>query len=125
MLLGLFLVPDGKGAENSTKELIISILCYEWPLTVKQIHNRIVRMHGFQCSYQAIFKQVKELSQKKVLDGSGKHYKINEKWIGSVHGFTEDLMEHYSKNPQGIIGARNGVFTERPLQESTAARAHA
>ncbi len=106
MLLGLFLIPGGKGAENSTKELIVSILCNEWPLTVKQIHNRMVRTYGFGCSYQAIFKQVKELAGKKVLEENGKLYKISEKWIDSMHDFTEDLKEHYTSNPNGIIGIR-------------------
>ncbi len=125
MLLGLFLVPNGKSQENSTKEIIVSILCYEWPLTIKQIHNRIVRTHGFNCSYQAVFKQVKELVQKKVLKENGKQYKINEKWIESVHEFTEDLKEHYSKNPNGVIGVRASVFIERTIGSNTVAQAHA
>jgi len=57
------------------------------------------------CSYQAVFKQVKELVGKGILDVDGMQYKVNIEWVNKVCNFAVDLKEQYKNNPEGKIGA--------------------
>ena len=104
MSLGLFFNDGGFSSDISTKELIVRILCDEWPLSVRQIHDRMQRSHGIECSYQAAFKQVKGLLGKGIICSHGRCYKMNEKWLERVNSFIEGLLDHYEKNPSGVIG---------------------
>lgn len=117
MTLGFFFNGGGFNGDISTKELIVRILCDEWPLSVRQIHERMKRRHGIYCSYQAVFKQVKELLDKGILSSKGRYYKMNEKWLEGVNLFIKNLLEYYEKNPQGIIGASNN-FSENFSRKS-------
>jgi len=52
---------------KSTQDLIIEILSNEWPLTTKQIHNRLKRNHAKNISYQAAHKTIKQMLEEKIL----------------------------------------------------------
>lgn len=91
---------------QSLRNTIIIILCMEWPLSVSQIYKRVIRGYGLACSYQAVFKQVKELESTKVLLKKGRYYRLNENWLSSVNRFIEGVLERYNGNPSGVIGIK-------------------
>jgi len=90
----------------SLRNVIILILCMEWPLSVAQIYKRVIRAYGIACSYQAVFKQVKELESTSVLTKEGRLYKLNEGWLHSINGFISDVLARYKENPCGVIGIK-------------------
>jgi len=96
---------EGLSSSNSVRDLIVRVLCDEWPLTARQVHERIKRSYALGCSYQAVFKQVKELVEKGILDFDGKLYQVNIEWVEKVCHFAVNLKEHYAKNPEGNLGA--------------------
>lgn len=91
-------------SRNSTKELVIRILAREWPLSVRQIHKRIRRSHGVNCSYHAVFKQVKKLVRRGIVSKKKHCYRINLEWCDEVDCFAKSVKENYQENPEGIIG---------------------
>jgi len=107
MSLGLFFNEEGFNSDISTKELVVRILCDEWPLSIRQIHERVKRTHAVECSYQAVFKQVKALAEKGIIQSDGRYYSMNLEWIERVGFFVRSLQEHYKKNPEGVIGPKN------------------
>ena len=108
------LFPAGRNV--SVKEVVIRILSEEWPLSVKQIYERAKRMHAVECTYQAVFKHVKELSDKGILEREGHYYTINVEWLRRLYFFAQSHIEFYKDNPNGIIGpvrdfkARNSAY---------------
>ena len=103
MSLGLFF----NTSNISSKELIVKILCEEWPLSVRQIHERMKRTHAVDCTYQATFKQVKELAEKGVILNEDRQYHMNLEWLEKIGFFIQNLLEYYEKNPSGVIGGGN------------------
>ncbi|MCX8190300.1 MAG: hypothetical protein N3F05_03690 [Candidatus Diapherotrites archaeon] len=92
----------------SLKNAIVLILCMEWPLSVAQIYKRIIRGYGIDCSYQAVFKQVRELESTNVLVKEGRAYRINEEWLKSVNSFVTLVISKYKANPNGCLEVKAG-----------------
>lgn len=103
------------GKNKSLRSLIILILCTEWPLTVSQIYKRLLRSYGVHCTYQAVFKQVKELASEGLLITNGNGYCINERWLLTLNKFILGVLERYKENPQGVLG-------QKLLEEKVASR---
>ncbi len=82
-------------AKFSTKDVIISVLSREWPLTPKVIFNRVKKEYKIFCTYQAIFKSVKELLEKEVLIENGGAYQISIGWVKKLQGFTDIIETNY------------------------------
>jgi len=79
------------GKEKSLKNVIILILAAEQQLTAKKIYNR-VKKEGFNISYHAVYKALKQFCSYGVLDKEGKNYKINENWILETKKFIENML---------------------------------
>jgi hypothetical protein len=81
---------------DSTKELIVRFLGQEWPLTGKEIYNRIQRESDKSISYQGVQKQVKELVEKQVLSKLSNGFQLNIEWLDLNKKKSEDLLDKYS-----------------------------
>ncbi|MDD5417699.1 MAG: hypothetical protein PHW96_02310 [Candidatus Nanoarchaeia archaeon] len=92
------------GEKSNAKDYIISILSHEWPLNPKQIHNRIKSKYGYDITYQATYKTIKELFCQEVISKKGALYELNLKWIKEVHRYTEMVeSNYYTKNRLNLI----------------------
>src|SRR3989338_6138126 len=85
----------GSGA-RSTKDAIISILSEEWPLTAKQIYNKLRRQQATGISYQAVHKTLAQILDSKILEKTGKEYALSKDWIKKVKYSANALDSHYS-----------------------------
>src|SRR3989344_5871952 len=83
---------------SSTKQKIISILGTEWPLTAKQVYDRVQREYGANISYQGVHKIIKELEAEKVLERNIKGYQLSIDWIQKSKKSMEDLEKQYLHN---------------------------
>jgi len=90
-----FILPEMSG-KRKVKDLIVSILADEWPLTLKKIYNR-VKKYGKGASYQAVHKALNELIDKKVVEKNRREYKLNIKWIIDIKDFSEKLEKSYEE----------------------------
>ena len=84
--------------QKSTKDIIISILSREWPLSAKRIYNKVVSEEGRPVSYQAVHKIIKGMENEGLLIKQGKEYLLNSEWIGGVKKFASSLETAYSND---------------------------
>ena len=110
--LGMFDRTKPLGLKNA----VIFILCREWPLSIAQIYKRITRHYGINCSYQAVFKQVKELESSGILVRNGRTYKLNERWLSMVQLFIGEVLEKYKSFPDGMIGMKPRIRSELAVE---------
>lgn len=82
--------------KRSTKALIVSILCEEFPLSTTEIYSR-VKTQGFRdLTYQAIYKVLKELMAKGLVEKNLNAYKLNALWIQALKANVEKLEGNYA-----------------------------
>ena len=82
---------------DNTKAMIINCLANDWPLTTKQIHNKIVKESAANISYQAIHKTINELLDSKILEKTENNYQLSKSWIEQNIKFFSRLTDSYSK----------------------------
>lgn len=95
------IIPQLNTKQNSTKDTIISILSQEWPLSAKEIYNRIKRQLSLNVSYQAIHKSLKQLEENKIICRAGSKYELDRDWILNIKKFSTNLEKLYNK--EGMI----------------------
>ena len=83
---------------KSTKDAVISVLAEKWPLTAKEIYNRVKRESNTTVSYQAIHKLLNQLIEEKIIVKEGMGYLLNKDWIKNLKNFSSSLEELYLKN---------------------------
>jgi len=87
-----------KGSKIS--DFIIEILSNEWPLTTKQVYNKLKRNYGVNVTYQAIHKHVKEMLEQKMLSKDGSKLVISYSWVKK--------LSNYAKSLESSLGEMNG-----------------
>jgi hypothetical protein len=83
------------GEKATSKDYVMTILGYDWPLSVKKIFNLIKKRHGHNVTYQAVFKAVGELSRDGVVEKKKEGYQLNLKWLKDLHSYTEVIETNY------------------------------
>lgn len=102
MALSLTLFHPDKA--SSTKDFIITVLGYDWPLTPKRIHNLIKKKYGYSATYQAVYKTLGELLAGGVIERMGAGYQLNLRWLKELHRYTEIVeTNYYTKNRLNLI----------------------
>ncbi|MCR4336140.1 MAG: hypothetical protein NUV57_06445 [archaeon] len=118
-------------AEKSTKNQIIQVLGEQWPLSVKEIHNLLVKQHSFSGSYQAVFKALKELEESNVLEKENSKFKVSYGWVkklSSMSKIMENNLKEKSQNEVVLLKFNsfielgkfliNDFFTEKSAKET-------
>lgn len=94
------------GEHKRVKDLIISVLAIQHPLSSKKIYNDIKKRFGYSVTYQAVHKTILLLLEKSILVREGMEYSINMQWIDEISNFVDRLKESYEthkKYPFGVI----------------------
>ena len=100
-------------AEKSTKNQIIQVLSEQWPLSVKEIHNQLVKQHSFQGSYQAIFKALKELEETNVLEKEDSKFRVNYAWVKKLSSMSKAMENNFREKTQnGVVLLKFNSFIE-------------
>ena len=96
MAINLTLPAFGERNGVSAKDVIVSVLAKEWPLSVKEIFGRVSRLKQESISYQAVHKSVVALEADGILVKNGKGFELNRNWIDNLKKFALNLDEAYS-----------------------------
>ena len=88
-------IPEINGKPKTTKDFVITILSKEWPLSLKNIYNKIKKGYGYSASYQSVYKAVKELVEEQTLIEKDKKYILNISWIKDLQSFTDIVETNY------------------------------
>jgi len=94
MILSITL-PQLNPKSASAKDLIISILSNEWPLTAKTLWAKMQREGSVSLSYQAVHKSLLVLEREKIVEKIGKGYQINLDWLNNLRKFSDKTIESY------------------------------
>ena len=84
-----------KELEKTTKDQIVNILSYDWPLSLKKIHNLLKKRYKKDTSYQATFKAVKEMLSRNIIQKTKEGYSLDLDWVRNVHNQTEIIRANY------------------------------
>ncbi len=93
-----FSIKQFSSKTSNVKDVIVSVLANEWPLTAKEIFNQLKSRFGLSVSYQAVHKSLNELEKIKIIKKNEKKYSLHSDWIKNVKFFAEDLSEKYYEN---------------------------
>ncbi|MFH1391953.1 MAG: hypothetical protein ABIH20_06590 [Candidatus Diapherotrites archaeon] len=100
-------------AEKSTKNQIIQILSENWPLSIKEIHNQMVKHHSFSGSYQAIFKALKELEDTEVLEKENNKFKVSFAWVKKLSSMSKTMENNLKEKSQnGVVLLKFNSYIE-------------
>ena len=66
---------------NSSKNLVLKTLFFEWPLTAKEIYSRVSKNLNKDVSYQAIHKMINSLLEEGVLAKQDNKYVVSLDWV--------------------------------------------
>jgi len=86
----------GIGNNLSTKDIVIKVLSYEWPLSSKQICIKVNYESSRPVSYQAVHKLITKLVEESILKRDGLKISLNERWITSIKQNATELEKCYS-----------------------------
>src|SRR3989344_7743488 len=90
-------------SKASSKDKIISILSKQWPLTSKEIFERLKREYAQETTYQAAHKTIQELVNENILEKDGNKYGLSKIWIMSNQQFFAETAKLYQNNKQNQI----------------------
>lgn len=93
MTYKLTLPGDSKNLQ--TKDMIISLLAQNYPLTAKQISNKIKKEFQHSVTFPAVYKAINQLIDEGVLSKEGQEIMIDKKWIKKTKTFIDNLQKKY------------------------------
>ncbi len=97
-------LPKISGKSKSTRDLIISVLSEEWPLSAKQVFERVKKQSGESISYQAVHKVLLQLSGEKILEKRGNDYQLSKDWVAGMKTLFNSLEQRYGGKEAFIAG---------------------
>ncbi|MFH1895729.1 MAG: hypothetical protein ABIJ74_04120 [archaeon] len=84
--------------EKGVRENIIEILSNEWPLTAKQIFNRLGRNYAVNISYQGVHKHLKGMLDEKIITKNERDFMLSYAWIKKMSDYGKKLEKLFDKN---------------------------
>lgn len=92
--------PNIGKSKKSAKDLVISTLTFNYPLTLIKLTNTIKKNFGASVTFQGIRKAVNLLVEQGVVEKNNKEYQLNKDWIKDLRDFADELYDSYhSENP--------------------------
>jgi hypothetical protein len=88
-----------RGGGNRVRDQVLVILSEEFPLTVKELYNRIAKQ-GHEVTYQAVHKVVSQLMDEGIVDKKGKGIQLSQNWIHRVKDYAFTIDTIYTKGKQ-------------------------
>lgn len=86
-------LPQFNKEKLSTRDMVVSVLSSDSPLTAKKTYNKIVKDFSANLTYQAVFLSLKELSKHGILARNPDGYSINPEWVSKLREFSTSLEE--------------------------------
>jgi hypothetical protein len=108
------------GNENNIKNIVFTILSYEYPLKLIELTNIIRKRYGKAVTFQAVRKACLSLAEDGVLQ-KGDGFSINKEWVKKskllIDKLYSDLNSKQKSTSNESIGGEVSVFTFSSLNE--------
>ncbi|MGV8086920.1 MAG: hypothetical protein ACP5N1_04775 [Candidatus Woesearchaeota archaeon] len=110
------------GKKNNVKNLVFSILIYEYPLKIIELTNFIRKRYGRTVTFQAVRKAILELLDEGVLIKNNNAFEINKIWLKDTKQTIDKLYSELTSNnitpiKYDSIDGDVSVFTFSSLNE--------
>jgi len=92
-----------KLAPKTVKEKIIIILSTEFPLTIKELKQKIKNNFNDSVSYQSVHKELNHLMEDEIIKCDNKKYLLNIEWIKQVGLFSDLIVSNYTSQKKHSI----------------------
>jgi hypothetical protein len=92
-----------KLAPKTVKEKIIIILSTEFPLTIKELKQKIKNNFNDSVSYQSVHKELSHLMSDEIIKYDNKKYLLNIEWIKQVGLFSDLIVSNYTSQKKHSI----------------------
>lgn len=92
-----------KLAPKTVKEKVIIILASEFPLTVKELKQKIKNNFNDSVSYQSVHKELNHLIDDEIIKYDNKKYLLNIDWIKQVGLFSDLIVSNYTSQKKHSI----------------------
>lgn len=94
-------VPFAASGQRVRDQLLV-ILSEEFPLTVKELYNRISKQ-GHEVSYQAVHKVVLQLQEEGIIEKKGKGMQLHQTWIHRVKDYAFNVDMAYTTGKKYLL----------------------
>ncbi len=86
-----------KGIRRTHQELIIEILSLDFPLRIKDIHNKLKEKYEVNLSFQAVRKALNSLVEQGKLVLEKNEYQLKKEWAKDNKRLSDKIVENYFK----------------------------
>lgn len=101
-----------RSMSGSTKDQIINILSYDWPLNIKKIYFLLKKRYSRNVTYQAVYKAVNQMLEEKILLKTKQGYQLNVEWVKEIHNQTEIIRVNYFSEQHAALFDRSSDDSE-------------
>lgn len=96
--------------KGSTKDKIIEILSYDWPLTIRKIFYMLKKHYGSNVTYQAVHKAMVQMIMQKIITKSAEGYRLDLDWVKDIHDQTEIIrINYFSESHASLFDVKKGA----------------
>lgn len=88
---------------KTVKERIILLLASEFPLTIKELRNKIKQNFNQSVSYQSVHKELVHLHEEDIIKQENKKYLLNIEWVRQVGLFSDLIISNYTSERKHSI----------------------
>lgn len=89
--------------DKKVKDVIISILSFDWPLSLAKINAKAHKEYQISKSYQATFKALNELVADKIVTKNAEGYALDISWAKKLKAFSENIIKNYESSEKGPV----------------------
>ena len=89
--------------KGSTKDQIINVLSYDWPLSARKVYNFLKKKYNNNVTYQAVYKAISQMLAEKILIKTKEGYQLNLVWIKEIHDQTEMIRANYYSEQRATL----------------------
>ena len=84
-----------KSGEHNLKNIVISVLSRQWPLSARRVYKEVCSDH-FQITYQGVHKALRQLREQGIVRRTEEGHQLDRNWIDQLEAYSGFLRSNYS-----------------------------
>lgn len=84
-----------KSGEHNLKNIVISVLSRQWPLSARRVYKEVLSDH-FQITYQGVHKALRQLREQGIVRHTEEGHQLDQKWIEQLEAYSGFLRANYA-----------------------------
>ncbi len=84
-----------KTGEHNLKNIVISVLSRQWPLSARRVYKEVCSDH-FQITYQGVHKALRQLREQGIVRRTEEGHQLDRNWIDQLEAYSGFLRSNYA-----------------------------